>query len=282
MLIFLKLGGSLITDKRRPEVARYDVIERLAAEIAAARQANPELKLVIGNGAGSFAHRPAKQYGTRDGAHTSQDWYGFAETADAAARLNRLVVAALLKAGLPAWSIQPSAALRCNDGKVVDGPAETIALALRKGLIPVVHGDVALDSVRGATIASTEEIFDWLVDALPAHLPDSPEWTMTRWVLAGEVDGIYSADPLVDPAATRFDLITPAILSEIEAGLGASHGVDVTGGMVAKVAQSFAVIKRFPQLKIFVCSGLTPKSVEVALSKSKLAGEDNIGTCLSN
>ena len=34
--LYLKLGGSLITDKRHPERARLDVIERLAAEIAEA------------------------------------------------------------------------------------------------------------------------------------------------------------------------------------------------------------------------------------------------------
>ncbi|MEZ4718850.1 MAG: hypothetical protein R2851_22555 [Caldilineaceae bacterium] len=39
--IFLKLGGSLITDKRAPETPRLDVIHRLAAEIAAARPKYP-------------------------------------------------------------------------------------------------------------------------------------------------------------------------------------------------------------------------------------------------
>ena len=32
MLIFLKLGGSLITDKRQPEMPRMDVLQRLAQE----------------------------------------------------------------------------------------------------------------------------------------------------------------------------------------------------------------------------------------------------------
>ena len=31
-LVLLKLGGSVITDKTRPFIARLDVIERLAAE----------------------------------------------------------------------------------------------------------------------------------------------------------------------------------------------------------------------------------------------------------
>lgn len=280
MLIFLKLGGSLITDKRVPEAARHDVIERLANEVAAARSANSNLKLIIGNGAGSFAHGPAKKYGTRDGAKTSEEWYGFARTADAAARLNRLVASALLKANVPAWTVQPSAGLRCVDGKIVDGPVETIALALRNGLVPLVHGDVALDDVRGSTIASTEEIFDLLAERLSGHLPPGEEWAMKGWVLAGEVGGIYSADPLLESDAERFDLITPAILSDIEHGLGKSHGVDVTGGMMAKVAQSFSVIERYPALEILVCSGLTEGTVTSALSFFDNLPKDWVGTKL--
>ena len=65
MVRFLKLGGSLITDKRQPETPRMDVIERLAQEIAAARAANPSLQLVLGHGSGSFGHIYARQYGTR-------------------------------------------------------------------------------------------------------------------------------------------------------------------------------------------------------------------------
>ncbi|RME50190.1 MAG: uridylate kinase, partial [Caldilineae bacterium] len=184
-LVYLKLGGSLITDKRRAETPRMDVLERLAQEIAAARQAAPDLALVLGHGSGSFGHVTARRYGTRDGVHTPEEWYGFAATADAAARLNRLVVAAFLAAGLPAWSIQPSVALRCRNGQVVQGPEATVAAALERGLLPVVYGDVALDAARGGTIASTEEIFAWLARTLPPG----------RVILAGEVDGVYTADP---------------------------------------------------------------------------------------
>ena len=107
--IFLKLGGSLITNKRQPETARLDVIQRLALEIAEVRRQNPALRLVIGHGSGSFGHLHAKRYGTRAGVQTPEQWYGFTATADAVARLNRIVVNALLSAGVPAWSIQPSA-----------------------------------------------------------------------------------------------------------------------------------------------------------------------------
>ncbi len=253
--IFVKLGGSLLTDKRAAEAPRTEVIARLAQEIARARQAMPQMRLVLGHGSGSYGHVHAKTHGTRDGVATPAGWLGFARTADAAARLNRIVVAALLAADIPAWSIQPSVALRCADGLVAAGPDSTVLAALDRGLLPVVYGDVALDTQRGGTIAGTEEIFAVLDGAL---LP-------TRIVLAGEVGGIYSADPLRDPTAELIARVSPGTFAQVRDGLGGSHGVDVTGGMVAKVGQALGWVTRRPGLEVLICSGLEPDNLYQAL-----------------
>ncbi|MBW7883861.1 MAG: isopentenyl phosphate kinase family protein [Caldilineaceae bacterium] len=253
--VFLKLGGSLITDKRIAERPRLDVIGRLAHEIAGTLRQAPGMRLVIGHGSGSFGHVYGRKYGTRAGVRSPDQWYGFAATADAAARLNRIVVAELLASGVPAWSIQPGVALRCADGHVVAGPEDTVSQALERGLTPVVFGDVALDSVRGGTIASTEEIFAQLATFLQPQ----------RIILAGEVDGIFTADPIIEPDAKRIDVITPETLAAVAAGLGSSHGVDVTGGMVTKVSQALAMVERQPELELVICSGLVEGAVQQAL-----------------
>ena len=255
-LVFLKLGGSLITDKRQAETPRLDIIRQVAATIAAALRRDPSLQLLIGHGSGSFGHVFGRRYGTRAGVQTAEQWYGFAATADAAARLNRIVIGALLEEQVPAWSIQPGVALRCVDGRVEQGPDDTVRLALARALVPVVFGDVALDSVRGGTIASTEEIFAGLAATLRPQ----------RLILAGEVDGIYTADPLLDPQAQRIPTITPGILEKIAGSLGGSHGVDVTGGMRAKVEESLAMVRTNPRLEIVICSGLLPESLGAALA----------------
>jgi isopentenyl phosphate kinase len=265
--LYLKLGGSLITDKRRPETPHHDVINRVAAEIAAARRQIPGLRLVVGHGSGSFGHVAGKRYRTRTGVRSDSDWYGFSVVADAAARLNRIVTAALLAADIPAWTIQPSVPLRCTDGIVTAGPESTVLAALSKGLVPVVHGDVALDSTRGGTIASTEEIFDWLAYSVPA----------SRLILLGEVDGIYTADPGLDPNATIIRHITPETVASVQGGLGGSHGVDVTGGMAAKVAQSIGMVERHPGSEIVICSGLEPGNVLRILTEPAI----QIGTRIS-
>ena len=255
-LIYLKLGGSLITDKRNPETPRSHVLKHLSQEIAQARLDRPLLRLVLGHGSGSFGHVSARRYGTRDGVRSADEWFGFAATADAAARLTRIVAAHLLQAGLPVWSVQPSVALRCEDGDVISGPAETVRLALERGLLPLIHGDVALDSSRGGTIASTEEIFEYMAAQLPP----------VRIVLAGEVDGVYTSDPLLDPAAALLEEITPRAFNSLQATLGASHATDVTGGMAAKVEQALRMVRAQAGLQVVICGGLVHGAVYAALT----------------
>ena len=109
MLTFLKLGGSLITDKNTPRTPRPEVLARLMDEIAAARQAQPGLSLVLGHGSGSFGHVEARKYGTRQGVSTPEQWRGLAEVQSVAGELNRLVVDAARAAGLPVLGLPPSA-----------------------------------------------------------------------------------------------------------------------------------------------------------------------------
>ena len=49
-LVFLKLGGSLITDKTQPYTPLLDVMDDLALQIRTALQTHPNLHLVLGHG----------------------------------------------------------------------------------------------------------------------------------------------------------------------------------------------------------------------------------------
>ena len=228
-LIFMKLGGSLLTDKTRPQALRAAVLARLAAEIAEALAGRRDLRLLIGHGSGSFGHVTASQYGTRDGVQSAEQWRGYADTALVAGQLNRLVLDALREAGIPVLPVQPSASAWCRDGEIQSLDERPLRAALDHGLVPVVYGDVAVDAVRGGTIISTEEIFRWLAPRL------SPQWVL----LVGEVPGVLPAG-LAETSVSAADVIpeiTPRRLSEVAQGLGGSRGVDVTGGMLAKVQE---------------------------------------------
>ncbi|MBC7223301.1 MAG: uridylate kinase [Anaerolineae bacterium] len=265
--VFLKLGGSLITDKTQPMKARRRVLARLAREIAEALAARPELSLLVGHGSGSFGHVVGRQYRTREGVRDQEGWRGYAATARAAALLHRLVCDALWEAGVPALSVPPSASALCQDGVLVHLEVRPIAQALEARLVPVVYGDVALDEVRGGTIVSTEEVFAYLVPLLRPH----------RIILAGQVAGIYTRDPHRYPTARLLRRLRPQEVRQVEAGLGKSHGVDVTGGMWAKVWVMAALVEAFPDLRGQVLSGERPGNVRRAL----LDPDNALGTVLA-
>jgi isopentenyl phosphate kinase len=249
VVVFLKLGGSLITDKTRAYTARHETIARLAGEVRQALDDAPDLGLLIGHGSGSFGHWAASPYSTRQGVRTPDQWQGYAEVAAAAARLNRTVTDLFLAADVPVLSVQPSASARCRDGTLSVMDTRPIHAALAQRLVPLVYGDVALDDVRGGTIISTEDIFLYLADGLqPARI-----------LLLGEVPGVLGPDGAVLPR------ITPADLPTLQAALAGSGGVDVTGGMADKVARMVELVQRHPGTRIHILTGTEPGMLTRAL-----------------
>ena len=254
-LIFLKLGGSLITDKTGVEAVRPDVLTRLCHEIAAFRHTNPTTKLLLGHGSGSFGHVAAAKHGTRNGVSSSSEWTGFTAVSSAAARLNRLVVDALQKAGVPALTLQPSASIVCENGRITQIATKPIQLALAAGLLPVIYGDVAFDTTQGGTIVSTEEVMMAVTGEL------RPLWLL----LAGETAGVLDQSGDVIPQITRESLPT------IASALGGSRGTDVTGGMASKVNSMLQLIDDHPQLNIRIFSGLDEGHLKSTLQNPQVS-----------
>jgi isopentenyl phosphate kinase len=260
-LVFLKLGGSLITVKDQPHTLRPEVLERLVNEIAEARSGYPNLQVLLGHGSGSYGHIPARQYHTRDGVISDEEWRGFIEVWRQAAELNHLVMDALAKAGLPAFAFPPSAAVTSRQGKAISWNLEPLQSALQNQLIPVIFGDVVFDRALGGTILSTEDLFVYLV---PRLKPD-------RLLFAGLEPGVWRDFPANQHLLPE---IMPASFAQVEAGLMGSAAPDVTGGMLDKVQQVLSMVSAVPGLKATIFSGETPGNV-----RRSLLGEE-LGTVL--
>jgi isopentenyl phosphate kinase len=260
-IIFLKLGGSLITDKDKPYTPRLDKLKEIAQEIKTVQDSNPGLLLILGHGSGSFGHVAAKKHGTRDGVHTKEQWFGFTEVRFQAAELNRYVVQSLLEAGIPALPFPPSASIVSNDRKVIHHNIEPIRRALDVNLLPVVQGDVAFDEKRGGTILSTEDVFAFLAE----------EFSPSRILLAGIEDGVWEDFPARTKLVKEIQL---ADYEKMRAGIGGSASTDVTGGMKAKVEEMLALVQKTNGLTVQIFS-----AEESGFLTRALSGE-NVGTLL--
>lgn len=227
-VILVKFGGSLITDKTGREAARPEVVARLAAEVSGVVK-TCDAAMILGHGSGSFGHSAATDSGwtASDSAPARRS---IACTQDAAARLHRIVVSALLAAGAAPFSLAPGSLMLSKKGHLAALHAEPLFEALRAGLLPVVFGDVVLDSERRAQIYSTERVFLSLVPALLAR----GHTVRAYWL--GDTDGV------LDPSGKTIERIdpatAPAVLEQLRAGSGRGAGTvdesarrDVTGGM---------------------------------------------------
>jgi isopentenyl phosphate kinase len=269
MLTFVKLGGSVITDKTGEAAPDLPVIRRLASEVRAALdQITPGDRLILGHGSGSFGHTYARRYGVHTGIAPDGDWMGFALTAAAALRLNRIVVDELLAAGVPALALQPSATLLAQVGRLTNWDTTAVGRALEHRLVPVVHGDVAFDTVQGSAIISTEQLLE--------ALARSADLRPSRVVLVGE-DGVYTADPRANPHAERIPRIDAGNIGEVLRGTGASHGVDVTGGMRGKVELIWRLAQAIPGLTVQLIG-----PVPGLLTRALLGGAEGEGTTIAS
>lgn len=256
-MIFLKLGGSAITDKTRESTAHHDVIHRIAREIQNARSQNPALNILVGHGSGSFGHYAAQ----KSGFGPQGEWRAYAETGAAATQLTRIVTDIFIAEGIPVVAMQPSASAMCRDGKLVRLASEPAQVALTHGLVPLVFGDVSFDETRRMTVISTEMIFAYLAPILKP----------TRILLAGIVDGVFTGDPFKESGAQLIREITPANFEQIQAQLHGSHGYDVTGGMMGKVRNMLALVQQTPAVTVRVINATRAGMIARALVETDFA-----------
>lgn len=262
-ITLVKLGGSVITNKELPMHVRREALERLTKEIAEARAERPNELLLVGHGSGSFAHVPAGKYRTREGFVTDESVLGMAIVQDAAAQLNREVIAAFLAHGVPAVSWYPSNSW-VTSRRVSEKFFDAVLLEyLKQGVLPVAQGDVLVDSEQGCTIWSTEEVLAFLAEYLTAK-----NWQVTRVIHVTEVAGFLDLHGQVVPK------ITPKNWPSLESALSTTKGFDVTGGMGLKVTESLRLAAK--GIESIMISGLQPGNLYNALR-----GEVKRGTIVS-
>lgn len=215
-MIVVKLGGSVITRKDRPETVDETALDDAAAAIATADES-----VVLVHGGGSFGHPHAEHHDITDSEGT-RDPAALLDVHYAMQRLNQRVIDALRAHDVAAAPVHPFSLCHRDRAGSLTFPTDGIATMLEEGFTPVLHGDGVVHRGEGVTVLSGDEI----VAALARSL--GPQ----RVGLCSTVPGVLRDGEVID----RIDS-----LEEVADVLGGSAATDVTGGMAGKVRQLLAL-----------------------------------------
>nr|WP_256413217.1 isopentenyl phosphate kinase [Halorubrum rubrum] len=219
----LKLGGSVITEKDRPETVDESALAAACDAVARALGGSVD-RLVVVHGGGSFGHHHASEHGvsTTEGTHDDD---AVTDIHGAMVRLNRAVISALRDRDVPAIPVHPlSLAARSGGvGGDLDLPLSSTATLLGEGFVPVLHGDGVATAAEGVTVVSGDELVVELAAGLGAD----------RIGVCSTVPGVLDEEGSVIERIDSFEAVADA--------LGASDATDVSGGMAAKVAELLAL-----------------------------------------
>lgn len=229
-MIFLKLGGSLITDKSKPFTVNWSALETAVKSIG-----EIDDRLIVGHGGGSFGHFVAKEY--------EGFVEGFFKAREAMAKLNNIVVSSLIAKNIYAVGFPPSCFTICKGGKIEQMNYDALKMAT-KYYVPVVHGDVILDRELGYTILSTEMVFRELAKRLKPR----------KVLLASNSAVMFDDEPVKEIADWNYrDVMTKVTGTEN----------DVTGGMRGKVIEA-AKISAQTKTEVYIFDGSSPGAIKRA------------------
>ncbi len=212
-LTILKLGGSVITDKRADNgVVRVNEIQRIAKEISGFKG-----KLIIVHGAGSFGHPQAKKFSLNEEFNAT----GSIITHRSVKELCRMVVDILNENNICAVGVHPMCCMLADNGRIKTMFLDQINCMLERGIVPVLHGDVVMDSSLGTSVISGDQIVPYLAKQLKASLL-----------------GIGSAtEGVLDDKSSTIPVITSKNFENVKKHIRGSENTDVTGGMLGKVQE---------------------------------------------
>jgi len=245
----------LLTDKNTPYSIREDVIDSAIQQIIDSRE-----KIILIHGGGSFGHPLAKKYSLSDGKNASVEnqVLGLAETHEAMNRFNSIIINKFIEKKVPALSIQASSIFIKKNGKTILNSIEQTESCLNLNIIPILYGDIIIDTNYSFSIISGDDIALELCRNLK-------EYNVSKVIYAMETDGIWVNDEEVGNALCQ-EIKSDDLDSINLANL--TNKIDVTGGIKGKISS----IKKLCECNVQVqlINGLKHKYILKALKNQDL------------
>lgn len=260
-VIVLKIGGSVITQKhRKGTFIRRTLLTRIAAEVRATLEENPDIRPIIIHGAGAGGHQLAKKYHlTENLGNDPGRWHGAFLTRQANQLLNLEIFKIFSRANLRVVPIHTASIITQRQKQIASCSFESINQALTYNCIPLLYGELVFDEALGMSILSGDTSAFILAEKYQAE----------RILFASDIDGIFNKDPHTNKDAKRIRVTTlKELLENKNVSLSGSHSVDVTGGLANKIAE-LAKNKLPKSLRyVSVFNGLKPGTYKDAFTKT--------------
>ena len=182
--------------------------------------------LVLVQGVGSFGHPPVLEHKLHKGFQGPNQLLPLAWTQAKVAELRTLVVKALVDAEIPVCLMYLSSMMISEKTRIVGYFLEPLEGFLSLGMVPLIGGDILVDSVMGFSVASGDPMLSLI----------AREIGVKRVIYASDVSGIYDSDPKTNLDAVLFDTVNLSNLDEAIQKMGKAGVEDASGAMQGKVS----------------------------------------------
>ncbi len=241
-MLLVKLGGSIITNKKKPLSPRKKTIDAIVRSLRKIKE-----DMVLVHGGGSYGHYWSVKYDM----HTKPANYnirGVSIVKNSMIELNKIILDSFLKYKLNPYCLPPSNFMLGT--KPITKKINEIKKIANSGLIPITFGDALWYANKKSYILSGDQIMSMLARVIKPRLS----------IFILNEDGLYS------------NLKSKKLINEFknEKISIKKDTMDVTGGMARKVSEATKISKR--GLKVFFVNGNKPNRIVNAINGNKFEG----------
>jgi isopentenyl phosphate kinase len=225
----VKLGGSAITNKTA------ECTPDLACIRSSVRQLSLFNKpLVLLHGAGSYGHLIVNRAQLQEGLRRKSQLRALGETELCLDQLARIVQVSLFRENMRFVPLRAMSFLTMKAGRVEDLFIEPVRRAIKVGLIPVIHGDIAFDSKKGVSVISADQLASRI----------GTEFNGSRVLFGCDVDGVFKENTWSSGPRETINVVDRNNARQVLKSLRKSAEKDVTGGMYGKVREALTLARR--------------------------------------
>lgn len=244
-VIFIKYGGSIITDKKNAMSVSSSVIDMLNEQIRII-SSESSYSIIIGNGGGAFGHYFAEKHQLYNGNINSDTFLGICKGKNGNSFLNRMVVENLLDKHILSCSVKISVPYIL--GKIQNS-WEEVFVYLNNGIIPVLYGDILFFPNKKYSIISTEQAFLDLSEYFLKY--KSEQYRVSKFILCTNTNGVLDKNGINIPSI-------PIHFNDFSLFWKNPDEYDVTGGMSEKVKKSLKLAKVAP---VYIINGMKENAI---------------------